>query len=209
VNFSIYLIDQLVEQSRQFQFHPKAMHPQMESVFGRKDYEGTSDEDEDSDATVFSIASCGFTGLAEMERLPDDLADAVQYHKRGLCANCVLNISTEIMEDFNVDDPSTVRLDQKTVSELHIFLGIYANSVYGIKTPLAVNINPDPVHSTEYDGVRWFTYAFQYVVGIEVEEWDKLYELKVQEITWATHLKRKETAEAQAQANELFNKFKH
>jgi hypothetical protein len=204
MNFLINLADDLFEGSRQFQFAPKALHPQMESIFTLLLHKDREDAE-----SVLSIATCGFNQLMQMTEIPDEMADQMGQHRKAFGSCGVVNVSSMLMEEVDPEDPKTATLSDDQAFELQVYLGIYAKNVYGINKPLGVLLSPAPVHSTEYEGVRWYTYSFTFVIGVESEEWDKLYNLKMRELNWATALKNQELAQAEHESSALLNRMKH
>lgn len=205
MNFAINLIQDTEEVSRQFQFCGKAFHPQMESIVALRDdvhVDGVGSEE-----TVLSIAACGFTQLALMGGVPDAIADKVQTKKYAFISQCVVNVNSKILTGIT-RDPDSRKMADKTAHDLQVFLGYYAGTVYSISDPIEVRLNVTPCHETTYDGVRWLTYSFAYAVGVEKEEWDKMYENKAHEVLWATAEKLREEGQAAEIAKQALHKMK-
>lgn len=193
-DFTLNLLQETAETGRQFPFHPKAMHPQMESLISLP---GT-------DIPVMSIAFCGFTQLELMDEVPDDLADAQQLSRYAFKSAGVVNISQQCLSG-SLSSLKEAQLSPEAADELQKFLAHYSLLVLHIQSPLVIKLDPIPVQETSYDSVKWFTYAVSLIASVSMEEWDKMFDLKKKELVWAAKVKIRDQMAAQLVMDQAMN----
>jgi len=196
--FTIDLTRETEEYGRQLVVYPKAHHPQMESLVALKS---------DASKPVFSLAACGFNQLALMDDVPLDVAEEYDVPKWGFRSSAVVNVSSQILGGWENNKPPV--FTDGAVEQLQQFLILYAQAVWRIQSPLVMMINPVAAEENEWHGIPWFTFTVAFVMGVDQEEWDKLYSLKRQEMIWATKVRDVAVLRAKISTALAINKSKN